>query len=77
MKKQLSKEGLRILEQMDVDKAMKNVAVLGFIPDTREIAEAGMHKVRLMVGGAFTRAQREESRRWLAAHSFKVPGRRR
>jgi hypothetical protein len=72
----LTKESKRILDEMDVDTAMKNVAVLGFIPDTREIAEAGMHKVRLMIGGAFTREQREASRIWLRANGFRVPGRR-
>jgi hypothetical protein len=75
VKKRLSKESKRILDTMDVGTAMKNVAVLGFIPDTREIAEAGMHKVRLQIGGAFTREQREESRRWLREHGFQIPGR--
>jgi hypothetical protein len=75
VKKRLSKESKRILDTMDVGTAMKNVAVLGFIPDTSEIAEAGMHKVRLQIGGAFTRKQREESRRWLREHGFQVPGR--
>jgi hypothetical protein len=76
VKKRLTKESKRILDAMDIDTAMKNIAVLGFIPDTREIAEAGMHKVRLMIGGAFTREQRNESRRWLKEHNFKIPGRR-
>jgi hypothetical protein len=48
---------------------------LGLVPDNREIALAGLHKARLMAGGAFTRQQREESREWLRAHGFKVPGR--
>lgn len=72
--KRLTNENRRILDEMDVDAAMKNVAVLGFIPDTRENAEAGMHKARLMTPRAWSRTQREESRRWLRAHAFKVPG---
>jgi hypothetical protein len=72
--KLLSKESRCILDEMDVDNAMRNVAVLGFIPDRREIAEAGMHKVRIMAGRAFTRAQREQSRRWLREYGFKIPG---
>jgi hypothetical protein len=75
--RRLTKQTIDILNRMDVDAALKNVAVLGFIPDTREIAEAGLHKVRIMIGGAFTRQQRDESRAWLAAHGFKVPGRKR
>jgi hypothetical protein len=46
MKKRMSKEQRRILADVDVDTALKNVAILGFIPDTREIAEAGLHKAR-------------------------------
>lgn len=73
--KRLTKETRRILDQMDVDAALANVSVLGFKPDTREIAEAGMHKARLKAGGAFTREQRDASRQWLRDHGFKVPGR--
>jgi hypothetical protein len=72
--KRLTKESRRILNEMDVDTAMKNVAVLGFIPDTLEIAEAGRHKVRIIAGSAFTKTQRDESRRWLKEHGFKIPG---
>jgi hypothetical protein len=75
--RRLTKQTIDILNRMDVDAALKNVGVLGFIPDSREIAEAGLHKVRLWRGGVFTRQQRDESRTWLAAHGFKVPGRKR
>jgi hypothetical protein len=70
----LSKESHRILAELDVDAAMKR-RPLGFCPENREIALAGLHKARLMAGGAFTRAQREESREWLRGHEYKVPGR--
>lgn len=73
--RKLTKRSVQILKTMDVDQAMKNVAVLGFIPDTREIAIAGMHKTRLIVGGPFTKEEREESRRWLQYNGYQVPGR--
>jgi hypothetical protein len=72
--RELSTEAYLILDRMDVDAAMRDVAVLGFRPASREIAKAGMHKTRIIAGRAFTRVQRDQSRKWLLAHGFKIPG---
>jgi hypothetical protein len=72
--KKITPETYLILARMDVDAALKNASVLGYRPQSREIALAGMHKARLLAGRAFTRQQREASRAWLIANNFKIPG---
>jgi hypothetical protein len=72
--KRMTDEMRGILTRLDVDAALKHSDVLGFTPDTEEIAIAGMHKARLLAGRAFTKAQRMESRAWLRARGFKIPG---
>lgn len=70
----LTAEQLRILNTMDVDAAMKMVAKRGFLPDTREQALAGLHKVRMQCRHLFSKKQVEESTAWLRANAFRVPG---
>jgi len=71
---QLSKEQYRILNTLDVDAALKNVAMKGFIPDDRNMALAGLHKARLATRRVWTRRQLDESRRWLSENGFRLDG---
>lgn len=67
----LSKEGLRILKELDVDASLKVVAHRGFIPDNKEIALAGLHKARLMVSSpTFTEEELQTSRDWLLEKGY-------
>lgn len=66
----IAKERLRILKGLDVDAALKHVATLGFIPDTREIALAGLHKARCRQPRYFTREELKASRDWLEEHGY-------
>ena len=74
--KRMSDRTRDILDRLDVAAAMRDAAVLGFVPDNERIALAGLHKARLKAGRAFTREQRTESAEWLASRGFKVPGRK-
>ena len=56
-----------------MNAGLKNVAHKGFIPDTREIALAGLHKARLMVRKPFTKQELAASRDWLLSNGFDVP----
>ncbi len=69
----LTAEGLRILKELDVDSALKVVAADGFIPDTREIALAGLHKARLIHKKPFTKKELKASREWLIDNNYEVP----
>ena len=60
----LSKEKHRILRELDVGAAMKDVA-RKFIPDDEEIALAGLHRARILMRRAFTKAEVAASRKWL------------
>lgn len=66
-----AREIIRILSEMDVDAALKNAALRGFIPDEREYAIAGIHKARLAQRRYFTRKQIQESKEWLRNNGFK------
>lgn len=70
----LSKEQYRIIDTLDVDAALKNVAAQGFIPDNRHIALAGIHKARLASRRVWSRVKLEESRRWLSENGFRLDG---
>jgi hypothetical protein len=74
--KRISDRTRDILNRLDVAAAMRDVGVLGFVPDNERIALAGLHKARLKAGRIFTKAQRIESAEWLASRGFKVPGRK-
>lgn len=67
------KERLRILRELDVDAALKGVASSGFIPDTREIALAGIHKARIVLKQFFTEEQIDYSTNWLIDNGYDVP----
>jgi hypothetical protein len=70
----LSKEQYRILDTLDVDAALKSGAASGFIPDSRQIALAGLHKARLATRRVWSRVKLDESRRWLSENGFKLDG---
>lgn len=69
----LSKEQFHILKELDVDAALKNVAAKGFIPDTKEIALAGLHKARLQTRRLWSRKELNDSRNWLLENGYKLP----
>ena len=68
--KMISKEQLRILKELDVDAALKNVAQKGFIPDTKEIALAGLHKAHLTANKYFTKDEINKSKEWLTDNGY-------
>lgn len=70
----LSKEQYRMLDTLDVDAALKKSAAMGFIPDSRHIALAGLHKARLASRNAWSRVKLDESRRWLLENGFNLDG---
>lgn len=66
----MSPEQLRILKELDVDAALRKVAGRGFIPETREIAIAGLHKARLTMSHLFTQEEIEISKIWLKENGY-------
>ncbi len=69
----LTKELFHILKTLDVDAALKSVAAKGFIPDTRDIALAGLHKARLRTRRVWSRKELNDSRTWLLENGYKLP----
>lgn len=69
----LTKEQFRILDTLDVDAALLDVAAKGFIPDNKEIALAGLHKARLKTRRVWSRVKLDESRTWLLENGYKLP----
>lgn len=69
----MNKEMLRILKELDVDSALKDVAEKGFLPDTREIALAGLHKARIKASNHFSESDIHYSISWLMDHNYDIP----
>lgn len=66
----------RILREMDVDAATKQLKDSGQQPTSRKTVEASLHKARLMLrhdAGIITEEQKAASRAWLSANGFGLP----
>lgn len=75
-------ERIRICKALDVDAALDASPYTppgewkanGRWADTREIALASLHKVRVAQRGVYTKAERAESKQWLLDNGWSLPG---
>lgn len=65
------REKIRILNELDIDGAIAAAENdNAFIPDTREMVLAGLHKARLAQPSVFSIIQRADSYDWLLNHGY-------
>lgn len=73
----LTPETKRILVELDVEKAQVIFKpwkrVFAGDEKDREIALAAIHKARILAGRDIEPALRDESKKWLLAHHYRVP----